>query len=68
MPVTPASIRRLFLEPKRSYSAGEAADVFGMPVREVLAWIEAGELEAADGDGPLVTWSEVVSFAMDFWS
>ena len=47
-----AAIRRLFLEPKRSYSVSEAAALLGMSRRELLGWVEAGELEGNEtGDG-----------------
>jgi hypothetical protein len=68
MPIAPASVRRLFLEPKPAYGVGEVAEVLGMARRDVRAWIESGELEGVERDGVAVPWSEVVSFAMDFWS
>jgi hypothetical protein len=68
MTVAPASIRRLFLEPQPAYSVGEVAEVLGMASGDILAWIESGELEGVERDGLVVPWSEVVSFAMDFWS
>jgi len=63
----PAAIRRLFLEPKPSYSASEAAALLGMSRRELHGWVEAGELEGNDShDALLLPWDELVSFAMGF--
>jgi len=34
-----------------------------------VGWIESGELEGVDSDDGLVlSWAELVSFGMDFWS
>lgn len=64
----PAQIRRLFLEPKPSYSAPEAATLLGMTARELGGWVEAGELEGEQTtDGLALPWTELVSFAMGFW-
>jgi DNA-binding ferritin-like protein (Dps family) len=61
-------IRRLFLEPKPSYSAPEAAVLLGMTLRDLRGWVEAGELEGdLTKDGLLLPWAELVSFAMGFW-
>jgi hypothetical protein len=38
-------IRRLFLEPKESYSIRDAAEILCMPLPDVLGWMEVGELE-----------------------
>jgi len=63
-----ANIRRLFLEPKPSYSAPEAAALLGMTSRDLCGWVEAGELECEQTkDGPVIPWAELVSFAMSFW-
>ena len=63
-----ANIRRLFLEPKPSYSTPEAAALLGMTSRELHGWAEAGELEGDQTkDGLLLPWAELVSFAMGFW-
>src|SRR5256885_5699359 len=68
MPVSPANIRRLFLEPKPSYSAPEAAALLGMTSRELGGWVEAGELEGEQTtDGLVLPWTELVSFAMRVW-
>src|ERR1051326_7231367 len=66
---TATLIRRLFLEPQPVYSIADAADLLGMPVREVRGWVEAGEiepLETAEGTG--FPWAEVGAFGMDLWS
>jgi hypothetical protein len=40
-----------------------------MPVKEVRAWIDSGELETDGTDGHVtVPWSEVVAFGMSLWS
>ncbi|HEX7154632.1 MAG TPA: hypothetical protein VF618_24315 [Thermoanaerobaculia bacterium] len=63
------AIRQLFLQPKPTYSIGEAAHILSMDWREVRGWVEVGELEGMDTDqGLVVPWSEVVAFGMDFWS
>ncbi len=64
-----SAIRRLFLEPKPTYSITEAAILLGMDARDVRGWMETGELEGVDTDeGLAVPWSELVSFGIDFWS
>jgi hypothetical protein len=66
---TATLIRRLFLKPKPAYSIAEAADLLGMPAREVRGWIEAGEIEPLETvDGVVLQWSEVAAFAMELWS
>jgi len=68
MPVSPANIRRLFLERQPSYSASESAHLLAMSERDLREWIEAGELEAEQTkDGSRLQWPELVSFAMGFW-
>jgi len=62
-------IRRLFLEPKPTYSIAEAAELLGMPMRDVHGWIEAGEIEPLETvEGVVLPWSEVVVFGMELWS
>jgi hypothetical protein len=62
-------IRRLFLEPKATYSIADAATLLGMKLRDVRGWMEVGELEGVDSpEGVVVPWTELVSFGMDFWS
>ncbi len=40
-----------------------------MPLPDVLGWMEAGELEGLDTPhGVMLSWGELVSFGMDFWS
>lgn len=66
---TAETIRNLFLSPKATYAVSEAAAFLGMPVEDVLGWMEVGELEGVDGpDGDVLPWDELVSFGMDFWS
>jgi hypothetical protein len=65
---TAANIRRLFLEPKPSYSPSDAAALLGITWRDLGGWVEAGELEADQTkDGLVLPWAELVSFAMGFW-
>ena len=62
-------IRDLFLHPHPTYSIEDAASVLGMDVREMQGWVEVGELEGVEVEsGIMLPWSEVVSFAMEFWS
>jgi len=62
-------IRTLFLEPKASYSLTVAARMLGISVKELRAWIAAGEMEPEDGGGAItIPWSEIVAFGMDIWS
>ncbi len=44
------------------------ARVLGFSERDLHAWVESGELEPIDRHGLLLPWSEVASFAMEFWS
>src|SRR5258706_4182236 len=69
MLTTPAHIRRLFLEPRPTYTIAGAANLLGMHWRDVRAWMESGEVEGVDTDeGLVLAWGELVSFRMDFWS
>jgi hypothetical protein len=69
MPTNPSPIRRLFLEPKATYTVAEAAEVLGMKWREVRGWMEVGELEGVETEhGRELPWDELVQFGMDFWS
>ena len=62
-------IRKLFLEPKELYSLTTAARMLGITVKELRAWIDAGEMEAEGGPGgTMVPWSEMVAFGLDIWS
>ena len=62
------NIRCLFLERKRAYTVREASAILAMSSPDLRGWIEAGELEGEEAtDGLLLPWSELVSFAMDFW-
>jgi len=61
-------IRTLFLEPKASYSLAVAARTLGISVKELRAWIDAGEMETEDGGAITIPWSEIVAFGMDIWS
>jgi hypothetical protein len=62
-------IRTLFLHPKPTYSLAETATLLDMDWRDLRAWMECGELEGVDtDDGLVISWGELVSFGMDFWS
>src|SRR5690349_17146182 len=61
-------IRKLFLEPNASYSLTTAARLLGITMRELRAWIEAGEMETEDGSADTIPWSEIVAFGIDLWS
>jgi hypothetical protein len=64
---TPTQIRNLFLHPRPTYTAAEAAEAIGMSVDDVCGWMEVGELEGVDTrDGVVLPWAELVSFAMGF--
>src|SRR4051794_229078 len=65
MPST-AHIRALFLDPKPSYPLPTAARLLGLKVRELRAWVEAGEIEP-DAEGR-IPWAELASFGMELWS
>jgi hypothetical protein len=68
MTATPATIRKLFLHPRSTYTSAEAAEAIGMSVEDVEGWMEVGELEGIEVRGGVVLpWEELVSFAMGFW-
>jgi hypothetical protein len=61
-------IRRLFLEPKDTYSDVEAAEILGMEPLDLTKRIESGELEGGRTCRCMtVSRKELISFAMDFW-
>jgi excisionase family DNA binding protein len=63
------SARRLFLSPQPTYSPAEAAEVLGLSHRDLVEWVEAGELEPTDvpNGRSVFEWEEVVRFAFDMW-
>ena len=61
-----SALRRLFLQPKRLYSIAATARLLGITVKELRAWIAAGEVETEGGSA--IPWSEIVAFGMDVWS
>ncbi len=68
MATTPTLIRGLFLHPRPTYTAAAAAGAIGMSVEDVEGWMEVGELEGeATRNGVVLSWAELVSFAMGFW-
>jgi len=68
MTETAAHIRHLFLDPKDTYTAAEAADILGVPPLELITLMESGELEGVRTCcGMKVSHKELISFAMDYW-
>jgi len=62
-------IRKLFLEPKASYSFAAGARLLGITAKELHAWVDAGEMETEETSvGVTIPWSEIVAFGMDIWS
>jgi hypothetical protein len=69
MTTTATEIRALFLHPAPTYSLAETATLLDMDWRDLRAWLASGELEGVDTDkGLVISWAELVSFGMDFWS
>lgn len=65
----PSAIRHLFLHPHPIYPLPDAAELLGMGVDDLRAWMKSGELEGiGTTDGLAIPWSELVSFGMEFWS
>jgi hypothetical protein len=63
-----ANIRRLFLDPKDTYSDAEAAEILGIELLGLKRRIESGEVEGVRTcRGTTVPRQELISFAMDFW-
>jgi hypothetical protein len=69
MTTNPTHIRALFLHPKPTYAVDEAAALLEMDEDDLRGWMEVGELEGVRIGGELVlSWGELVSFGLDFWS
>jgi hypothetical protein len=65
---TAAHIRHLFLDPKDTYTAAEAADILGIEPLDLKERMESGELEGVRTCcGLTVPRKELISFAMDLW-
>ncbi len=63
-----AHIRRLFLNPKDTYSAAEAAEILGMEPLDLKNLMESGELEGVRTCcGMKLSRKELISFALDHW-
>jgi len=63
-----AHIRRLFLDPKDTYSPAEAAAILGMEPVDLKSRMESGEVEGVRKCcGITVSRKELISFAMDYW-
>jgi hypothetical protein len=61
-------IRRLFLDPKDTYSDVEAAEILGMEPLDLKRRMESGEVEGVRTCRCMtVSRKELISFAMDFW-
>jgi hypothetical protein len=68
MTVAAANIRRLFLDPKDTYSDAEAAEILGIEPLKLKERMETGELEGVRTCcGMTVSRKELISFAMDYW-
>jgi hypothetical protein len=68
MTATATLIRDLFLHRHPTYTPAASAEAIGMSVEDVEGWMEVGELEGeATRDGVVLSWAELVSFAMGFW-
>jgi hypothetical protein len=66
---TAAHIRHLFLDPKDTYTAAEAAEILGIKSLELKERMESGEVEGVRTCcGVTVPRKELISFAMDFWT
>jgi hypothetical protein len=66
--VAAAHIRRLFLDPKDTYSDAEAAEILGMEPLDLKRRIESGELEGGRTCRCMtVSRKELISFALDHW-
>jgi hypothetical protein len=66
MTETAAQIRRLFLEPKDTYSDAEAAEILGMEPPDLKSRMESGEVEGIRNcSGMTVSRKELISFVMD---
>ena len=64
-----AHIRRLFLDPKDTYTAAEAAEILGMELSDLTRLMESGELEGIRTCcGMKLPRKELISFALDHWS
>ncbi|MEA2488283.1 MAG: hypothetical protein QOH21_75 [Acidobacteriota bacterium] len=69
MTTTLTRIRTLFLHPQLTYAIGEAASLLEMDGRELRARMDSGEVEGVKtGEGVVLPWAELVSFAMERWS
>jgi hypothetical protein len=63
-----ANIRRLFLDPKDTYSDVEAAEILAIKPLDLKKRMETGELEGVRTCcGMTVSRKELISFAMDYW-
>jgi hypothetical protein len=63
-----AHIRRLFLDPKDTYSAAEAAEILGIQPQDLKNLMESGELEGIRTCcGLKLPRKELISFALDHW-
>jgi hypothetical protein len=63
------NIRRLFIDPKDTYSEAEAAEILGIKPLDLKKRMESGEVEGVRTCcGMTVSCKELISFAMDFWS
>jgi hypothetical protein len=65
---TAAHIRHLFLDPKDTYTVGEAAEILGIKPLELKEHMESGEVEGVRTCcGLTVPRKELISLAMGVW-
>src|SRR3954454_15247761 len=63
-----ANIRRLFLEPKDTYSDAEAAEILGIEPLDLKRRMESGEVEGVRTCcGMTISRKELIGFALNFW-
>jgi hypothetical protein len=68
MTETVTHIRHLFLDPKDTYTAAEAADILGLEPLDLKKRIESGEVEGLRNCcGVTVPRKELIAFALNVW-
>jgi len=69
MNVATTNIRRLFLDPKDTYSDAEAAEILGIEPLVLKRLMESGEIEGVRTCcGMTLSRKELISFGMDVWA
>ena len=68
-PITTERIRSIFLHLQPAVTIGAAAEMLGLSREEIVAAIDAGEIEVtATGSGPRIDIREVAEQALHVWS